>query len=695
MAEWKLTLNNWSFWMSADEYSGGSFFYSEWIDSYSSSKSFKLWHSLWHTEINKRHAWYAVALEPVFELDEEWYNHIGMVSFSSDWYIESNWINRWSSTNWEFWGWIYKRPSGWYVNGLAISNTLLGISNNKIDRFTSLTNLWGSNLVSNPWLTSDTDWTVGAWWTTWASGATHTSWTADLTQTLTVVSWKSYRIVVKATWVTTGTCAVKLASDTVATISSTSDVCILWVEAAWWASEAITFTPTATFDWTIEYVKVQEYDSTKLLPDNITITDYASHPVCLWQWDIYIWSWDKLDIVSTTDRDVRTLSIIDTWYTIINITNQWWNLVIWASNWKDSKQYYWNGVDSLASEVIDWGWNNIAWVITDETKNYVMVSNNWDRRMYVVSWYQRQLIANNVFNWRTIERGREPYNINKRFNFYLSWQNQMALLNDKLYVRAYGGIYVFGGNVPWIWQSWSKPIKWEFWAAKFYPYSYAMNSMFSRMHFSYRSDWINYITQIYEHEYTTKWYLVTTSILWDNISSRKNLTKLKIWFKNIKSTYWNIKVYVIVDDDYFWRYQVTNVTTRPSIWDKYNVWANTVGEIIAIENNWTTGVITFKTTENTANYPWNALSSITRVTGDGQATITTKTLFDNMCLIKTIESDKQEYGDELIFGKSFVETHMPYWRKIQLVIELNSNNSKISPEIFDISLLSDIVDTDV
>jgi hypothetical protein len=34
---------------------------------------------------------------------------------------------------------------------------------------------------------------------------------------------------------------------------------------------------------------------------------------------------------------------------------------------------------------------------------------------------------------------------------------------------------------------------------------------------------------------------------------------------------------------------------------------------------------------------------------------------------------------------------MPYWRKIQLVIELNSNDVKISPEVYDISVLSDIV----
>jgi len=38
---------------------------------------------------------------------------------------------------------------------------------------------------------------------------------------------------------------------------------------------------------------------------------------------------------------------------------------------------------------------------------------------------------------------------------------------------------------------------------------------------------------------------------------------------------------------------------------------------------------------------------------------------------------------------------MPDWRKIKLVIELNSNNSKISPEIYDINILSDITDSNI
>jgi hypothetical protein len=66
-----------------------------------------------------------------------------------------------------------------------------------------------------------------------------------------------------------------------------------------------------------------------------------------------------------------------------------------------------------------------------------------------------------------------------------------------------------------------------------------------------------------------------------------------------------------------------------------------------------------------------------------------------MCLLKTIESDYQEYGNDLIFSKNFIDAHMPDRHKLQLVIELSSSNSKISPEVFDISILSDIVDADV
>lgn len=689
MAEWKLTLNNWTLWMSADEYTGGSFLYSEWI-RVDNTKCFKLWQHIVNTSINKRFSWYAVAMEPVFQLDEEW-GYVWMLWFSSDWYMESDWINRENSLDRTYWGWIYKRASWWYVNWLVVWDQILWISKSKIDRITTMDGLYGSNLVSNPTLTSDTDWTVWAWWTTWTNWATHSTGENNLRQWLTLTNAWKYRITAKVSWVTVGSCEVRLWSDSIWTITPTTGSWFMWVWVAWSTSEFINFIPSTDFNWTIESVKVQEYDDIKLLPDNITITNYASHPVCR-KWPfIYIGSWSAVDVIDTTTRTKdRTVNIIESDQIIRDITVSWNSIILWTSNWKDSRQYYWNWVDDVADEVIEWNSNNIVWVASDETKNYVITSNNYNRDCYAVSWYQRQNIARSVYNWRTIEWGREPYNINKKYNFNITRTNQAMVLRDTLYVVAYGWIYSYWSEVVGIQPNWNKSIK-TLASTKIY----ALQTMRARLYFSNKISWENFISYAYSPEYCSNWYLVTNTILWDNLSSRKNLTKLKIGFKNIKKDYGNIKVYAIVDDDYFWRYQVSRVTTRPSIWDKYNVWTNTVWEIIAIENNWTTGVITFKTTENTANYPWNALSNITRVTGSGQAKIRTETLFDNMCLVKTIESDGQEYGDELIFGKSFVETHMPYWRKIQLVIELNSNNSKISPEIYDVSLLSDIVDADV
>lgn len=63
-----------------------------------------------------------------------------------------------------------------------------------------------------------------------------------------------------------------------------------------------------------------------------------------------------------------------------------------------------------------------------------------------------------------------------------------------------------------------------------------------------------------------------------------------------------------------------------------------------------------------------------------------------MCHIKTIESDTQCYGSDLVFGKDFVQNNIPYRYKIQFVIELSSNDYKLSPEIYEFSIHSDIDD---
>lgn len=103
-------------------------------------------------------------------------------------------------------------------------------------------------------------------------------------------------------------------------------------------------------------------------------------------------------------------------------------------------------------------------------------------------------------------------------------------------------------------------------------------------------------------------------------------------------------------------------------------------------------MITFVTVSNGGSYPGLANTTLTKVSGYGDDSITVGYNYDNMCLVKTIESDEQGFGADFIFGKDFVNTYMPYWYKIQFVIELNSNDKLLSPEIYEISMVSDIDD---
>ena len=124
---------------------------------------------------------------------------------------------------------------------------------------------------------------------------------------------------------------------------------------------------------------------------------------------------------------------------------------------------------------------------------------------------------------------------------------------------------------------------------------------------------------------------------------------------------------------------------------------NTIAEIININKKApASGEITFRTISNGGSLD-RAYDTLFKVSGEGDNTINTNYNYDNMCLIKTIETENQEYGSDLIFGKDFVNNYMPYRHKIQLVIELNrtgagTTNTYRTPEIYELSMVSDITD---
>ncbi|MBO7713876.1 MAG: hypothetical protein J6S85_09930 [Methanobrevibacter sp.] len=48
-----------------------------------------------------------------------------------------------------------------------------------------------------------------------------------------------------------------------------------------------------------------------------------------------------------------------------------------------------------------------------------------------------------------------------------------------------------------------------------------------------------------------------------------------------------------------------------------------------------------------------------------------------------------------MFGENFVDSYIPYWHKIQFVIELYSDSSQQTPEVYELSMTADIADTTI
>lgn len=702
-----ITLSDWTKWISADEFAWGSYFYAEWIQSWYSTKWFKLWHWLSVHTLNERTLWYPVAAYPC-----KWdpiTSTNSVIYFTKDGKLEMQWKLNWSTSWdwWEDWGWaIFCEPinqaipiNWWFVYGdyaLILSDNFI----QKIDYKNSYKLYWQS--ITNPRFEDGTTWwTVWTWWdlTTWWMKHT-TGNTGPLT---TDANWYDTS--------TLGRLAIKIVNCTQwnVTVSINNWDNDSFDTEEWrngWFTEApsnisdsttytITITPSSDFNGTVEALNFWTFNRNYYEEIN-WLTDADNHIAVERWWDIYIASWNTIDVLSTLDwRISDSKNLIRSDEEIIGMTQQWDSLIIWATNGIDSHQYYWNGVDSVAAECITWRWQVIRAVTWTETISYVLAGTWWISswhayRLYSVSGYQRSLIALNAYKVFGNDWDLQHYHPNKKFVFNDTERSaSMCIFMDNLYLPWCDWIYKFWQTIPWLSNAWSRPISYEKWADRLFLYQ-----NWKVLWFCYRNNQRNYYATAENELYTPNWYLVTDSIYRDKLGSRKAIEKMKLWYKSVSSDYGNIKIYAIVDDDYFWRFDVTGITNRPEIWDKYEVADDTIAEIINIKkttnNKWE---ITFRTVSN----KWSLVradSILAKISWEWDATITTNRNYDNMCLIKTIETENQEYGADLIFGKDFVNNYMPYWHKIQLVIELNitSWNNRRTPEIYELSMVSDITD---
>ena len=180
-------------------------------------------------------------------------------------------------------------------------------------------------------------------------------------------------------------------------------------------------------------------------------------------------------------------------------------------------------------------------------------------RLYTVSGYQRNLIASKLYQYMSLNYlEEEPYNINKKFEFNdVENDNSMIVYLDSLYIPWCDGLYKYWYDVPWLRTNWTRPIRYDIWATHIV--------LWQRNDFLdiwYNVDGVNYIAQVNERLYTDRWYLITESIYWDKLSTRKVIEKMKIWYKSVDKSVGNIKLYAIVDDDYFWRFRPISNTSQ-------------------------------------------------------------------------------------------------------------------------------------
>jgi hypothetical protein len=290
-----LTLQDWTKGISADEFAWGSYFYSEWIQTWYNTKWFKLWPRLDNQIINYRSDGYAVALSPagwywitVFTHDRRLETY-DTYNWSLDWEWDSQWggalYAQQANTTTRWVNWIT-----YWTNAIWIRASYIDV----IDR----DGLFNPNLelLTNTWF--DSDWTIGTGWTVTDKWAEHTTGnTGTLTADCTVASGK-IRVAVKVSHYKDWTLTVD-AGWVTDTLSSKWWFVATFTVSAWTAT--ITLTPSSDFDWTIEMVNVHQYNDSKITvwASNISTADY--HPCIIWWWDLYIGSWNKVDVVNHDD----------------------------------------------------------------------------------------------------------------------------------------------------------------------------------------------------------------------------------------------------------------------------------------------------------------------------------------------------------------------------------------------------------
>lgn len=657
----RLVYNKFYGWISNDIYVWqlGGCYNVEWIEIHKASKYIELSKNKANdTLLTTRTNWYIIGSlyksSSVFL--ELWYNGYLSSLLNNDanvWYITTGlwtWCNIWELD----------------TNGFIISSSWF-------HRWTLNTNetaLWTYNIDST-WINTDSEFSTPGSWTIWVNWsvswwlATHTSWsTAVLSIGMSPTTSQKYRLWVSHT-TSAWTCAVKIAWNTIMTLSTWTSVDTALYTAASW-SELLEFVPSSSYVWSIDYCRIQVYNITTT---SHTFNEYA--PYNIFSSIIYVWNSNTVTTVdmSTPATPVITTAItLDVWYVVKGITRISDQFFIYASNWVNSRQYLWDWADTAPVRVITWVDKPILNVANFANQDYVITGTSRKQEISLVNWYQLT----------PLYISDDDVSSDNRVYFYSQYINQIETLQNRFLFGGQGGIYSFGNKNPWLPKSLVKEFTFLWWTVTSMFYS---EDIGYSLYFYYKATingvlwyyrWIRTLTWSEVYGTLLNWntgFYEFNPIMWEVYSNIKTLSKITLWYSLPTNTYINL-------------YEATS-------WycSLYIDWSNTIAVWDVYTYDWRTLTVYAITNPAGSNYivhctyTWTVFSriiispTITKSSWSGPSSKNCSKL-----------RNWYKYLDMISSWTKYTVNITGTFNEAQFAMELISTDSTVTPKVYDYNL---------
>lgn len=552
--------------------------------------------------------------------------------------------------------------------------------------------LWALNdsLVTNGDMWSWTGWTYDASWVFSGWAATHTPWsTTTLTQTLTVANTTKY-IVRTFVFCSAWSVVISMWGTNLGTITtSESQIAQTYSRTTASTSEAITFTPSSDFAWNIDFAYVQKSNVSLA----VAWTFNADAPVLTTPNFIFIWTGNTVAKVdtSTSSFSLTTPVSIDQWYTVKGITKVWDQIYIYASDGSNGKQYIWDGSASAPSREILWYDKPITRVINLNNIDYIVVRTSKRAALYVVNWYQPQLITQSGFILpATVEQ------IRQRLAFEWSYINGIETIWEKILIPSVWWLFSYGNQNPWFPRALVKEYTWDGLQPTVSFYEERNGYHLYVFYTSAKSGSTkNYFRAIYQNNESPNvdiyskfdpGYIQMQAFYGSGYNQKKSSIAYKIWAKIPTGTI--INVYSRVDDEVWYVNFYTDpdydsITTMPVAWATYtNGWV-TYTVLSVSDNSSSNCAILHCSYSGTTQV--NFSGTLTKATWTGDSTIKFYRITEYK-LIKALTNSTNLW-------QRF--KHTENYNKIEWMIELFTTDTTKTPELYDFQYLFDEIETDI